>query len=355
LAAITNGQTNVTLGLALGTTIADGIESNEPVSVAQLNASIAGLLSTSIYGATNQHPVLGAGYASFYDTIPAAQWTNTYALGTSYALVGNRFYTNGTVGPFTLPALSEFSHHVWMNVSALNGGSYYSRVVYVKSDLSATQQVCVGSVVTPVNTNITEQESNASSPTNISLGAGTWYLGVERYAKKNAGAGVALSIYGGNGTPTRLEVPPATSIGGIFLTENDVDAAFIASKGGVTNVTYAAAPACYQITLTNTSAMAYTNNWSPTESVSKITATSTGTVTFVMNWPATQKAYWDFCYDATGMPSTVFPAGAIYFTRGVFSNTAPTLGRSNFVSVLHNCATYQIMVFTNTIGTWGTP
>jgi hypothetical protein len=127
------------------------------------------------------------------------------------------------------------------------------------------------------------------------------------------------------------------------------------NAASTTMVNYAAAPACYQVTLTNTSAMAYTNNWNPTQSVSKITATSTGTVTFVMNWPAAQKAYWDFCYDATGMPATVFPAGAIYFTSGVFSNTAPALGSSNFISVLHNCATYQIMVFTNTIGTWGTP
>jgi hypothetical protein len=129
----------------------------------------------------------------------------------------------------------------------------------------------------------------------------------------------------------------------------------LAAYAPTSSISFYAAPACYQVTITNTSALSFTNNWSPTQSISRITATSTGTVTFVMNWPASQMAYWGFCYDATGRPSTVFPAGAIYYTNGVYGSTAPSLGVSNYISVKHDCASYQIMAFTNTLGTWGTP
>jgi hypothetical protein len=130
------------------------------------------------------------------------------------------------------------------------------------------------------------------------------------------------------------------------------DARYLAT---VTNVTYAAAPACYQITLTNTSALSWTNTWMPTSKVSRVTLTSTGTTTFVWNWPTQQDAGMRFALDMTGMPAVVFPAGAIYLTNGIYGSSAPVLGRSNYVSVIHDCNTYQIMVITNALGTWGTP
>jgi hypothetical protein len=143
---------------------------------------------------------------------------------------------------------------------------------------------------------------------------------------------------------------------------------FVGNGAGLTNITaaqvgaatttavaFAAAPACYQITLTNTSALSWTNTWVPTSKVSRVTLTSTGTVTFVWNWPAQQDAGMRFALDRTGMPSVVFPAGAIYLTNGIYGTSAPVLGRSNYVSVIHDCNTYQIMVITNTLGTWGTP
>jgi hypothetical protein len=120
-------------------------------------------------------------------------------------------------------------------------------------------------------------------------------------------------------------------------------------------VSFAAAPACYQLTLTNTSALSWTNTWLPTSKVSRVTLTSTGTVTFVWNWPTQQDAGMRFALDRTGMPSVVFPAGAIYLTNGIYGTSAPVLGKSNYVSVIHDCNTYQIMVITNALGTWGTP
>jgi hypothetical protein len=130
------------------------------------------------------------------------------------------------------------------------------------------------------------------------------------------------------------------------------DAKYLAT---VTNVTYAAAPACYQITLTNDSALSWTNTWMPTSKVSRVTLTSTGTTTFVWNWPTQQDAGMRFALDMTGMPSVVFPVGAIYLTNGIYGSSAPVLGQSNYVSVTHDCNTYQITVITNTLGTWGTP
>jgi hypothetical protein len=130
---------------------------------------------------------------------------------------------------------------------------------------------------------------------------------------------------------------------------------FVGDTPVVTNVTYAAAPACYQLTLTNDSALSWTNTWLPTSKVSRVTLTSTGTVTFVWNWPTQQDAGMRFALDMTGMPSVVFPTGAIYLTNGIYGSSAPVLGRSNYVSVIHDCNTYQIMVITNALGTWGTP
>jgi hypothetical protein len=121
------------------------------------------------------------------------------------------------------------------------------------------------------------------------------------------------------------------------------------------SVSWAAAPACYQITLTNDTAISWTNTWLPTSKVSRVTLTSTGTTTFVWNWPTQQDAGMRFALDMTGMPSIVFPAGAIYLTNGIYGTTAPTLGKSNYVSVIHDCNSYQVFVITNTIGTWGTP
>jgi hypothetical protein len=143
---------------------------------------------------------------------------------------------------------------------------------------------------------------------------------------------------------------------------------FVGNGAGLTNITaeqvgaattsavsFAAAPACYQITLTNTSALSWTNTWMPTSKVSRVTLTSTGTVTFVWNWPTQQDAGMRFALDRTGMPSVVFPAGAIYLTNGIYGTSAPVLGRSNYVSVIHDDNTYQIMVIPNTLGNWGTP
>jgi hypothetical protein len=165
-----------------------------------------------------------------------------------------------------------------------------------------------------------------------------------------SGPAAGVNIYGGGQYSSHLDIQSSAS-------EYTLTAAGIAAAGGATtqDTSYAAAPFCYQITLTNTSPLTFTNNWSPTQSISRITAIGTGTVTLAMNWPQNQMAYWGFCYDATGMPSTVFPAGAIYYTSGVFTNTVPTLGKSNYVSVMHSCASYQIMAFTNTLSTWGTP
>jgi hypothetical protein len=143
---------------------------------------------------------------------------------------------------------------------------------------------------------------------------------------------------------------------------------FVGNGSGLTNITasqvgaattsglsFAAAPSCYQLTLTNTSALSWTNTWLPTSKVSRVTLTSTGTVTFVWNWPTQQDAGMRFALNMTGMPSVVFPAGAIYLTNGIYGTTAPALGKSNYVSVIHDDTTYQIMVVTNALGTWGTP
>jgi hypothetical protein len=158
-------------------------------------------------------------------------------------------------------------------------------------------------------------------------------------------------VYDRRGQPLGTAGGGASSSG-----ESDpVYGANLASGLIVTNVTYAAAPACYQLTLTNTSALSWTNTWLPTSKVSRVTLTSTGTTTFVWNWPTQQDAGMRFALDMTGMPSVVFPAGAIYLTNGIYGTTAPALGKSNYVSVIHDCNTYQIMAITNTIGTWGTP
>jgi hypothetical protein len=204
------------------------------VTQGELSQQIAGLLEQTVYGATNQHATLGAGYASFLSTLPANLWTNSYTLGTSYALVGNRFMTNALASGTILPAGAVFHHHVNANVSALNGGVYYSRLVLVKSDLSATQEVDSGSVVTPAIA-ITEMDSVCVVTAQVTVASGTWFLGVERYAKRDVGAAVTLNIYGGDGNPTRLEFPSSLVGGGSLVAADSYKLGGIVAASYVTN------------------------------------------------------------------------------------------------------------------------
>jgi hypothetical protein len=204
--------------------------------------------------------------------------------------------------------------------------------------IAATQRVAAVGYLLPASTQGLATVTMLGTATNAAIIDAT---------NRVAGVGYLLPA-STQGLATVAQVTAAT---------NAIDATFIASKGGAltADVSFAAAPACHQLTLTNTSPLSWTNTWMPTSKVSRVTLTSTGTTTFVWNWPTQQDAGMRFALDMTGMPSVVFPAGAIYLVNGVFTNTAPSLFKSNYVSVIHDCNTYQIMAITNTLGTWGTP
>jgi hypothetical protein len=179
-----------------------------------------------------------------------------------------------------------------------------------------------------------------------------------------AGDGKIYKVEVGSTTTNSVNILGDMTVYGSVTAEDG----FFGNGAGLTNITaaqvgaattsglsFAAAPACYQVILTNTSALSWTNTWMPTSKVSRVTLTSTGTVTCVWNWPTQQDASMRFALDRTGMPAVVFPAGAIYLTNGIYETTAPVLGKSNYISVIHDCNTYQITAITNALGTWGTP
>lgn len=121
-------------------------------------------------------------------------------------------------------------------------------------------------------------------------------------------------------------------------------------------VIYAAAPVSYGITITNTSAITWTNTWSPTSTCSSATFTGTGVVTHVYEFPSNLSCSLEFLLTATGMPTMVFPTGARWYTNGVFSETAGTIGKSNLVVVKHTPYLYLMYAITNAqTSTWGTP
>lgn len=182
--------------------------------------------------------------------------------------------------------------------------------------------------------------------------AGVITNGVKIAAATNANyatmSGTASNLVGVQSNTLATALQPVS-------TQNLVTVTQLVDYAPTNTISYYAAPVCYQVTITNLSETWFTNVFNPTQVISRVTATSTGKMNFVMLWPSNQMAYWGFCYDATGRPSTVFPEGAVFFTNGLYSATAPSLGASNFISVMHSCASYQIMVFTNSLGTWGTP
>ena len=316
-----------------------GTNAQARVAVLETNAVSPSQLGTAtnaaIIDATNR--VAGVGYL-----LPAS----TNAIGAAF-LASKGGVTNGgaTLVAGTDISLSStaLSNGAAITISYTGGGSTggisastATNISYaVTAEWATTGTASKATTVTGAQSNII-----AAALTN----AAEFATAAQGVAATNAQARVGI-LETNSVTPAQLTT--AT---------NAIDATFIAAAGGAltSDVSFAAAPACYQLVITNNSPLSWTNTWMPTSKVSRVTLTSTGTTTFVWNWPTQQDAGMRFALDMTGMPSVVFPAGAIYLVNGVFTNTT-TLGKSNYVSVIHDCNTYQIMAITNTIGTWGTP
>jgi hypothetical protein len=247
-------------------------------------------------------------------------------------------------GTMTIGVNSPGAQQVGKNYGTMTIGEYAigaQQRGYVAPDASATN----GAMGSMQLLNLTDGQS----ATITSAGSASIGLGACEVSNKQSIVAGDGQVSHGNGS--------ITAGGGFFGNGAGLTNITAAQVGAATTsaVSFAAAPACYQLTLTNTSALSWTNTWMPTSKVSRVTLTSTGTVTFVWNWPTQQDAGMRFALDRTGMPSVVFPAGAIYLTNGIYGTSAPVLGKSNYVSVIHDDNAYQIMVITNTLGTWGTP
>ena len=150
--------------------------------------------------------------------------------------------------------------------------------------------------------------------------------------------------------------PAATNTLSISLT-NQLTLATNAVWVQTTNVSYySAAPLAYKVTLNNTSAMTWTNTYSPWSNCASVEALSTGVVTHLYIWPTNASCSMEFIYTATGSPVNAFPSGAIWVTGGVFSATAGTIGKSNLVVVKHTPYLYMMFALTNAqTSSWGTP
>ena len=113
--AVTNGQTNVTLGLASGTTVTRPTEANQPAS----KAYVDGLIPASViyYVGTNTY-VTGDGQTNFLfqTTIPPAG-TRTYASVTTGQYLGSCIITN--LDGFSTPTRISS----WQNINPSAGKS----------------------------------------------------------------------------------------------------------------------------------------------------------------------------------------------------------------------------------------
>jgi len=164
---------------------------------------------------------------------------------------------------------------------------------------------------------------------------------------------IATNALGNSLTNT---IRAATNTLGISLT-NQLNIATNTLWVQTTNVSYySAAPLAYKVTLNNTSAMTWTNTYSPWSNCASVEALSTGVITHLYIWPTNASCSMEFIYTATGTPVNVFPPGAIWVTGGVFSSTAGTIGRSNLVVVKHTPYLYLMFALTNgQTSSWGTP
>jgi hypothetical protein len=307
---------------------------------------------TSVSGGANIKTVSGLAFDSCFSltsvSLPNATTIGSYAISTCTDLTSVNLPNATTIGNYAFANCTALTSVSLPNATTIGNYAFYSCIVL--SSVSLPDALTIGNHALSVCSSLTSVYFAQNAPaqaTNVYL------------SSPNATNYVTSPIATGwdttwNGRPVvRMAVYSDSFVGnGSGLT--NITAAQVGAAT-TSAVSFAAAPACYQITLTNTSALSWTNTWMPTSKVSRVTLTSTGTTTFVWNWPTQQDAGMRFALDMTGTPSVVFPAGAIYLTNGIYGTSAPVLGRSNYVSVIHDDNTYQIMVITNTLGTWGTP
>jgi hypothetical protein len=118
------------------------------------------------------------------------------------------------------------------------GMTYYSRLSAIKSDGSATNVLGVGDVENVPYLNTNHVISSMYSPS-TNLPAGTWYLVAERFVSRPIGANRTFKIFGGNGTPTHIDIPSSTIGGGGSSVSTNGLASILYVDAATTGVFYA--------------------------------------------------------------------------------------------------------------------
>lgn len=190
-------------------TVRDPETAFDAVNQQTLNAAISELAGTTVYGATNAHPVLtGTDGTRFQSEVPPP-WTNTYALptlATDDILVGVRIATNPLSG-VTIPAGTRFYHTVFCSGSSSGLGNYRSdAALFYQSGAAVITNVLARGVDDELMTDISAVISFSEISTNVVISSSsTQWLGmVRRFDKLTVGAGQSMTVYGGTNYPTHL-------------------------------------------------------------------------------------------------------------------------------------------------------
>ena len=206
---VTNYGT-ATLNLSSGTTVADALAPNQPVSREQLDAIAASFSSIDIYGSTNSHPVISG--ANSFLTNQVSVWSTTIVISAS-APVTQLIRTVYSAIPITNGIVAgNYQNRIFSSID--NNGTGTSGYLYdrlVMSDGITTNYIAAG-ISTPFypTTIPGYAELTMNLLTNVPVIVTNKYLGVEQYFVKTAGSTTSsVTLYGGGEYNSHLSYPGA--------------------------------------------------------------------------------------------------------------------------------------------------
>jgi hypothetical protein len=205
----------------------NGYADNEYTTHGDLLDHLTELQGETLFGATNQHPVLTN--ASLWDALPGATWTQTFALAVGTNVLGQWYYTNA-ISEFVPVGTYELNY--WAQKTGVGNPAVTALVNVISSDGAITNSLATSAEST-LDTAVQQQRVSAHV-LSISTNHGTFYLGVELLAIRRGGANANLVLYGGSTSRDSYMSTPALeptetawgSISGTLTNQTDLTAVF---------------------------------------------------------------------------------------------------------------------------------
>ena len=186
-------------------TVSGPYQNTEWMTYADVEARIASLAGTTLYGTSNANPYLiGTGIGSFWPDAPLSADPVTISITNGVNLLGAYAYTNAIIG-----GLLKGSYNGKIYAKIDSSTNYVYLVAYLIAASNTGVQIISGAAI---NTNAVDYVTINAFPMGITLindyttTATNKYMGVIVYAVSDGDT--TISIYGGDGYASSLTTPP---------------------------------------------------------------------------------------------------------------------------------------------------